>query len=71
VRACYTTDRSQARRCIKACENRTTLVEVFGTGEVTGQVKTVVEHPDATPKNWSITFIEGCPVEIMSRLTWQ
>jgi hypothetical protein len=63
ISPCYTKDKSQAERCKTACKDRTTITEVFdtitGTITVTGQVQTVVEHPDATPKNWSITFGEG------------
>jgi hypothetical protein len=54
----YTTDKSQAERCKKACIDRTTITEVFGPITVTGQVQSVVEYPDSTPKNWSITFKE-------------
>jgi hypothetical protein len=53
----YTTDKDQAERCKKACRDRTTITELFGPVTVTGQVQSVVDHLDATPRNWSITFI--------------
>ena len=56
---CYTTDKNQAERCIRASVDRTTITEVFGAVTVTGQVQSVVDHRDATPRNWSITFIEA------------
>lgn len=56
---CYTTDKSQADRCIKAWVDRITISEVFGAITVTGQVQSVVDNRDATPRNWSITFIEA------------
>jgi hypothetical protein len=59
IAPCYTTDKSQAERCIKACAGRTTISEVFGTITVAGQVQSVVEYPDATPRNWSITFVDA------------
>jgi hypothetical protein len=55
----YTIDKSQAERCKKACRDRITITEAFTAGKVTGQVQSVVEYPDATPMNWSITFIEA------------
>jgi hypothetical protein len=55
----YTIEKGQAERCKRACRGRTTLTEVFPTGKVTGQVKSVVDHPDATPMKWSITFIKA------------
>jgi hypothetical protein len=54
---CYTTDKGQADRCIKACADRSIITEVFGAVTVIGQVQSVVEYPDATPRNWNITFI--------------
>jgi hypothetical protein len=57
------TDKSQAERCIKACAARTTITETFTTDKgsvmVTGQVQSVVDNRDATPRNWSITFVEA------------
>jgi hypothetical protein len=55
----YTIDKSQAERCIKASVDRTTISETFGTVTVTGKVQSVVDNRDATPRNWSITFIEA------------
>jgi hypothetical protein len=53
-----TTDKSQAERCLKACVAQSTITEVFDAVSVTGKVQSVVDNRDATPRNWSITFIE-------------
>lgn len=56
---CYTIDRSQAERCIKACVDRTIISEAFGHLTVTGKVQSVVDNRDATPRSWSITFVDA------------
>lgn len=59
IAPCYTTDKDQAERCLRACVAQTTITEVFGNVSVTGQVQSVVDNRDATPRNWSVTFIDA------------
>jgi hypothetical protein len=54
-----TTEKDQAERCIKACEAKTAITEVFDAGTVTGQVQSVVDNKDAAPRSWSITFVQA------------
>jgi hypothetical protein len=54
----YTEDKSQAERCARAIVGRTTISETFGAITVTGKVHSVVDHFDAEPRHWSVTFIE-------------
>jgi hypothetical protein len=57
IAPCYTKDRDQADRCVRACQAGTTITETFPSGAtVTGRVQTVVENLDAVPKTWSVTF---------------
>jgi hypothetical protein len=67
IAPCYTTDKNQADRCLKACRDRTTITEVFGPITVTGQVQSVVDNRDAKPRNWSVTFIQGARASLRAR----
>jgi hypothetical protein len=58
IAPCRTTDKAQADRCYQALLDKTTITETFGNVTVTGQVQSVVDNRDGTPRNWSITFIE-------------
>lgn len=59
VSPCYTIDKNQAERCMKAIAPQTTITETFGAVTVTGKVQSVVDNRDATPRNWSITFTDA------------
>jgi hypothetical protein len=59
-----TIDKDQADRCTKACATRTTITETFGSVVVTGEVQSVVDNRDSSPRNWSVTFINASAREI-------
>ena len=54
-----TMDPRQAERCKKARADGTIITEKFGSAMVTGKVKSVVDHEDANPRQWSITFFDA------------
>jgi hypothetical protein len=57
IAPCYTEDKDQADRCVRACQAGTTITETFVGGiKVTGRVQSVVENLDSSPKNWRVTF---------------
>jgi len=56
IAPCRTVDKAQAERCYRAMLDKATITETFGNVTVTGLVQSVVDYPDATPRNWSITF---------------
>jgi len=57
IAPCYTKDKDQADRCLRACQAGTTITETFVGGiKVTGRVQSVVDNVDASPRNWHITF---------------
>jgi hypothetical protein len=54
-----TMDPSQAERCKKALAAGTAITEKFGSAFVTGKVQSVIDHKDANPRQWNITFIDA------------
>lgn len=52
----YTKDERQAARCQKTVASGSIITEVFGTIAVAGRVQSAVDHRDAQPRSWSITF---------------